>query len=502
MEQEYRVDNYGIQEKVTGEVREVCCSLPDCFGVEWAGPDLALFAHEGAVYKKNPFSHPEEEKKRAFSRPGGSLVRLCRRGEIIVSYNSEGRIRLTDTQGNRLREIESGKSAIRSVAFLTDQYIASGGEACRLRIYSILEDTVVFEEEYRDYIESISGSDTYFAVALSSGDLHTYKYSTREVQEADTVQRAKSRFRAEREEVMSLGHAAKVLFVSDSELFIGLGTGAGYMYDIETRTLLSEVSMHSKAITSAQLHGEFLVTSSLDGKIRVSTKELREITSLHAGAPILALSAVFGEKGGSEYLISTSTGNVIAYRERWEKKEEKKEKKETPVFRSRTLYEAASSASTRPHSLLSLQPRDKQSLNEYEHLVRGFLYQKSLELAISKQDRYTVSSLLAYMHGVDRLSGALLAIPEESLAYVADICTFYLREKSFFPVSESVLKTCVDIMEKKLRASASPVFSELPRALQELEEECMVQSAFIALSEYIQCTILHDSIQNTPGKTP
>ncbi|OAG31782.1 hypothetical protein NEDG_00257 [Nematocida displodere] len=529
MEKEFRLASYGIKERSDKEIVEVQIGVPDCLAVLLVAPGVAVYAKGGTLYQVGVSAKTEK----VFARTGGSGMKLAATDGVIAAYNKEGRIRLLDYAGNRLREIECGEAPIRSVAFIGGSILCAGGESCKLQIYDLSEAAPIHEESFAEYVESIASSTQFLATALSNGDVHIYSHSTPNTpntlntsntsenhtpntpntpENLKNLKNQKASIVLEKKRVLALGRGCTVLFLGEDKLFIGLVTGVGYIYDVRSGHIVNESILHSKGITSAQVFGEFLVTASLDGKLKVSTLGLREISSLHLGSPILAFSAQFGaledrapstfsplslldtpkpeEKAcfGSEYLISTANGDVLIYRDRWETKVGEVFAAERVRTPSTLLARSAATPSlvTEKKRLGRAAPVKRETI---EWMVATFQYRRALTEAVSSKDRESLSAVSEYIHQAGRLAPILASLPEEAIGEVVDMCIDHVREKHYFPVSREVLQVYGALLSGRKGADTSPLFAHVDRAIQELDEEYYVHSSCASLTEYIKLVL-------------
>jgi len=492
MKEEFRLDDYGIKETEKKDITEICSKSEPVVSVLLLDKDTAVYLREKAFWKRSVSTGEEKQ----FMKSVGTSPKLVRRDSAIVMYNKEGAVCVFDLSGKKLRELCGEGTPIRSACFLTSTLVCVGGESCKLLVYSFAEVQPLFTRVFSDYIEHVASNGKYIAVSLSNGEVHVVSYRIEESSGGVSERYERIAMHVEDAGVIDTEKPATVHFVEMSRLFIGLSSGASYIYDVEEKSVACESIVHSKTITGVEMHGGFLVTSSLDGKLRISTKSLREVSSLHVGSPIISFSAVFGNVGdgreecaGSEYLISTQFGNVLLYRDAWVEKPADKireERKSAP----RTLLDHSKSASSIVDAITAVKTAPVIKRTKYERLVYRYEYIKSLSHAAQNGNRQALSSILEYLFNTDRHISSLCYLEDEDMAVVCDMCIDYVKDPEYFKVSASVLELCMRALLERKRAAESPLYPVLERALQETEEELQVQGASAVLREYLSTLIL------------
>ncbi|KAI5190225.1 hypothetical protein NEMIN01_0924 [Nematocida minor] len=487
MEKEFQLVNYGVKPLKTRSIVEIEQNAPDSQAVLLINQTTAVFSKGNSLYKK-PIDGEEAEK--VFSRSTGTSPRIATCDSVIALYNREGKIRLIDYDGNSLSFIDTGSSAIRAVSFLSNDAICVGGESCRLQVYSTYDSTRLFETTFPEYIDSITSNGKYLAISLASGEMHIYSYFFSHTGETGIASRKKVKLMVHEITALHMEKPCLLQFLSGNSLFIGLCTGAGYVYSVSDGNITSYSAMHSKGFTKAEVHSEYLMTASLDGRIRISTHSLREVSSLYAGSAIQSFSALFSTSAetqqitGAQYLIATATGNVLVYRDRWTPEPAQPEiiiQKSGP----QSIKEYSQYDATETHSV-PMKMDGGARRGKYERLIFGFQYRKALSAAVKTGKVEHITSIMEYLHKVDRLISSIAYLLDEEISVIAGICIDLLRNKEFFDLAVSVLMYCGNILYGRETAYNSSIYEIVDRAVQESEEELLTQSALIETSEYIK----------------
>ncbi|KAI5192598.1 hypothetical protein NECID01_2004 [Nematocida sp. AWRm77] len=523
---EFRLDNYGIKHAKNKTIVEVCTEAEDTHSVLLLDEQTAVYTTASTVIRKT-LSNGEEK---ALVKNAGTTPRLAHKDGVLAVYNKEGSVRLLDTHGRRLKELPCEGHPVRAAHFLGQSLLCFGGEQCRLTVYSFVEARTVCEKAFSEYIEHISSNSKYLALSLANGEVHIMAYTVEDATEGYSSILSTTAFSLEDKTVLEMGKPAVLQFVGEDALFIGLSSGTGYVYSLVENALLCESTLHSKQITNAEYKNGFIITSSLDGKLRISTTSLREVSSLHVGASLLSFSALFREEAesapassrgglssdlslslspssspspsqfqrgqalangtqqGSQYLMSTSAGNVLVYQDRWNTPSPSAEERVSKPAPS-TLFMHTLSSSTIPHESVSFFMRNPQRRKKYERMILRHEYGGALADAAEKKDREAMSSILQYLFGINQHAIALPLLSDENLATLCDMCIDYLRDKAFFEAAASTLYLCSDILLQKEVPEENPMYPILERGLQELEEECLVQSTSLSFSEYLSMVV-------------
>lgn len=488
---EFRLAEYGIKEAKNKQVVEVSRDAEDCYSVLLLDSETAVYAKGSAVYRK---TLPDGDEK-SLIKNAGTTPRLAYHAGVLAVYNKEGDVRLLDSEGRRLRELSYGGYAVRTVHFLGDQLLGYGGEQCTLVIYSLLDGQVVHEQAFGEYVVSLASNGQYLAVALASGEVYLFDYELAESTSGESAIVSTSQFSLRERSVLDLEKSAVVQFIGEDRLFIGVASGTGYVYSVADESLLGEAALHSKLITGAAYQNGWIITSSLDGKLRISTPALREVSSLHVGASLLGFSALFRGTDsataqrlpGSQYLMTTNTGNILVYQDRWTAPPAPAA---PPAAKSTTtLYRHTLGAPTIAGETVRLTTRDPLKRGKYEKLMARHQYAKALAHAAGRKDRESVSSMLQYVHHTPFYLTTLSLLTDDQLAMIGDMCIDYLRHPSYFEVAESVLHFCSTMLLARETPKRSPLQAVLDRGIQELEEEYLVQSTGAALSAYLNSVV-------------
>ncbi|KAH9385509.1 uncharacterized protein NEMAJ01_0405 [Nematocida major] len=486
MEKEFRIANYGVKPPKTRSVIELERNIPDCQAVLLTDPSTAVYSKGGVLYKKAI----EGETGKVFCRSSGKSAKIAVCDSVVALFNSEGRIRFSDYAGNGLSSIDTGSRPLRALAFLSKDVICTGGEACRLMVYSIYDAKRLAELSFSEYIDSITANGTHLAVSLSSGEIHIYAYALHETGTPGQEGQKKLQMSLEEVSASHVENPCLLQFIDRDQLFIGLSTGMGYVYSMEKAAISTYCSMHSKGFTKAEVHGDFLITSSLDGRLRVSTLSLKEVSSLYAGAAVLGFNALFcrseGRKDttGVQYIVATATGNVIVYRDRWTPEPQK----EAPVIRKsgpQNLKEYTRADTTEMHTVpISLQEEHKRG--KYGRLMFTFQYRKALGASLKSENLELITGVMDYLHKIDRLITSLATLTDAEISVLAGISVDLLKTKEFFGMADSVLTYCSKVLYGRAHTRGTPICEVVDRALQEIEEEFLVQCTLLEVSEYIK----------------
>ncbi|KAI5181330.1 hypothetical protein NEOKW01_1524 [Nematocida sp. AWRm80] len=494
MQTEYRSKDYGLKESKVKDVFEVATGVPSSYAVLLLDGTTGIYAKEGVLYKKQLPEGPEK----TFASGVGTETRIVYDDGVIAAYNKEGKVLLLDKSGSRLGEINTGDSPIKDAAFLSGEYICVGGLSCRLRVYSISEKPIAFEEVFNEYIDSISANDSYLAVALSSGEIHLYQYKIQNTVIGVSSKQTTRSISITKVSILQMNKSSVVHFVSSTNLFIGVSTGTGYIYSFEHSSIIYENAMHSKEITQISTQGEYIITSSSDGRLRVSTQMLREVCVIHIGSPILTFSAMFISNNpqensqpifiGAQYLIVTSAGSIVLYRDKWT---DTPAEKEAPIkaTRPKTLSEQSKISSSTVESIQTISAPERTTYGKYERLIKSFQYRKALLHAAIKKERNALASVMEYLHKIDYLLQTLKLLPDEQIYEVTDLAIDMLREKRFYDLSHSVLLFVSTILENREHPETSPLYALLDKASQEVEEELSVHSLTTSLSAYLSSLV-------------
>lgn len=499
MEKEFRIENYGVRPLKTRSIIEIQQNVPEAQAIILVDQNTAVFSKGNSLYKK---TIGEEGIGKVFSRSTGTSPKIVSCDSVIALFNREGKIRLIDFDGNSLSFIDTGNSPIRAVSFLTSNIICTGGESSKLQVYSIYDTTRLFECTFTDYIDSITSNGKYLAVSLASGEIRIYSYFFNESGETGIASRKRVKLLLNEMSGINVESPSVLQFINDKSLFIGLSTGLGYIYSIEDGLITSQSAMHSKGFTKVEVHETYIITGSLDGRIRVSTHSLREISSLYAGAPILSFSTLFARTdskiSGVQYLLSTTTGNVLVYRDRWTADRPKEE----PILRKTTPHtiQEYSKTDTTEMSTVTMSIFDTERRGKYARLIHTFQYRKALSSAIKTGNHELITSIMDYLHRIDRLIGSISCLTEDEVSVTAGISIDLIRIRKFFDMSFSVLMYCSDILYDKEGNNRSPLIEIVERAVQEAEEELLTQSTLIETVEYIKGIITEQTVSIAVSK--
>ncbi|KAI5159598.1 hypothetical protein NEAUS03_0429 [Nematocida ausubeli] len=490
MEKEFRVENYGVKHPKTRSILEIEKNMTCCQAVLLTNQTTAVYSNRDSLCKKTLETDAEHTHEKVFSRSSGSNARIATRDSIIALFNKEGKIRLIDYDGNRLSFIDTGSSPLRALAFLTNDVLCAGGEGCRVIVYCIYDGSRLTEIGYSDYVESITANEKYMAVSLASGELHIYEYTISETGASGAEGRKRMKIAMHEVSDLYVEKPCILQFISETQLFIGMSNGTGYVYSMAEKAITIGSTMHSKGITKVEVHGDYLITSSLDGRLRVSTHTLREISSLYAGSSIQTFNALFSTSGetaqitGVQYIIATSTGNIIVYRDRWTPDPAVP----SPVIRKsgpQNIKEYTQRDTTETQTL-SMSLPDEKKRGKYGRLMWTFQYRKALHFAITQGNPDFITSIMDYLHRIDRLLIAVSSLRDEQIATVAEVSIDLLKNKEFFGLANSVLVYCSNILQSRENASESPIHEIVDRAVQEIDDECLVQSMLVETTEYMK----------------
>lgn len=485
MEKEFRIANYGVKYPKIRSIIEVEQAVTECLSVLLTDHKTAVYAKGDMLYQKCT----ETGEEKVFSRSSGSAPQLAAMDSVIALFNAEGKIRLLDYEGNRLSYIDTGNSALRALAFLSPNILCTGGESSKLMVFSICDSIKLAEKNYSEYVDSISANQKYLAVSLANGEIYIYRHTLREEQEIKMTRKEKMELTLQEISVWQVEQPCSLQFISEDVLFIGLSTGTGYLYSISESAVTGYSTMHSKRFTKIEVHGEYLITSSLDGRLRVSTHSLREVASLHAGSAINTFNALFskseaGQIRGIQYLLSTSTGNIIVYRDRTTASQPPAEEQIQKVG-PHNIKEYTHADATEVRSL-PIKLEEDHKRGKYARLMHTFQYRKALVSAIKTGNLETITGVMEYLYKMDRLIISLSFLTDEDIFLVAGISVDLLKHKEFFPVADAVLVYCTKILCSREKATDTPIYGIVERAVQETEEEFVVQSMLLETAEYIR----------------
>ncbi|KAI5185637.1 hypothetical protein NEHOM01_0963 [Nematocida homosporus] len=486
MESVFRLVNFGIkEEKTRSQVESIAESLGDSLGVLWLSSNEVLYARNCAIYRKQvPISTSTSSDKstdksndnssdkkitskgdKLFAKMGQTISRLLMSDNVVVAGTREGALRLFDTSGKRLGHL-STPPGLRALCFIRTDMLCLGGESCLLHIFSLTGE-VLLEKAFPEYIESVTASQTHLVVGLANGDVYLYAYKV--------VDSSQSKVELEEVLVFSLGRAAVVQFISAELFLVGLSSGYAYIYSV-VQGVVAEAALHSKAITQAQTLGEFVVTSSLDGRLRISTSHLREITSLYLGVGLTTFAAIKSPVLGSAYLLLTSAGDLLAYRDRWEEVKTSEPMRVANKTPPRTLFQHTRAQTTPITNTTKLGFTAYVKLSRCEMLMKSFQYRRALSEAIQVEDRETVTAILEYLFTANRLTTTIRTLSDQDHSYLVDTMTDLLRNKKFYPVAHEVLLIYTRALAARTPQTITPLQHPLDRAIQEAKEEWEVQS--------------------------
>ncbi|KAI5170671.1 hypothetical protein NEFER03_0130 [Nematocida sp. LUAm3] len=485
MEKEFLLENYGVIESQNKEVCEEVSGAGKAPCTSWISDTEYIYLNGSILYKR----HVEKKEEKRFCRVGGEVSGFIHKNDVIAAYTREGVVRIIDGAGNRLSLIEADTLPIRAASFLGEDMLCVGGESSTLKVFRLSEKQMLLKRSFSDYIESISCSDKYIGVSLSNGDIYIYRYTVSKeiVRGSENIER--SSLEIEEVSLINAEKASSLFFLSSNELFIGLSSGLSYIYLVDKQSVVYEAAIHSKSISSVSLHGEFLLTASLDGRVRISTKKLKEVTSLCVGDSVFWCSSRSPTNGtGSKYLISTISGDIVLYKENWniEKITEKLQKRKNKV---KTLAEISLSTSTNINSSQKIDLPQKRKKNNYEGLLVSFHYRKALLLSISSKSRPITIQIIDYLSSINKLISTISTLSDEDISYVLEICIDLLKEKKMFYAAHSVLLFVSDLLSSRESPQSSSLYGPMDRAIEELNEEYTVQCTIHSTSEFIKAHI-------------
>lgn len=493
MEKELRLENYGIKEHTNKSMHVVATGVSDCLGVLCLSRAETLYLNAGTLYKKG--IDQKEQKEKVFLKTGTFTAKLAHANGTIALYNKEGVIKMADAAGTKLGIIECSPGP-RSLFFLGADMLCVGGESCTLQIFLLSGGPALIEYKFDEYIDSISASTKYIAVSLASDEVHIFRYFSSSVVIGVSEKQEKREVRLEHVSVFSAGRPCVLCFLGESAVFLGLSSGAGYIYSIEEECITAEGYLHSKAIVAAEQHGPFIVTASLDGRLKISNANtLREVSSLYVGVPILSFHALFHpitdtspDANGNCYLISTSSGEVVMYRDKQQavaKSEVQLRKK--PIIR--TLYEHSVRSASSVQESVQVQINIPKRQSNIEGLLSSFQYRKALILAMQDKSTTVRSGVLAYLDSVGRIEQTIYTLPDKELASITDLCTEMLRYSFFFSMCASSISFSAALLTKRYLPKDTPLYEVVCRAYEEVKEECLIQEALHITAENINIII-------------
>ncbi|KAI5167459.1 hypothetical protein NEIG_00170 [Nematocida sp. ERTm5] len=489
MEKEFRIENYGVKHPKTRTIIEVERNISGCYAVVLTNQNTAVYSNRDSLCKKSLDTDTEKNSEKVFSRSSGTDARIATNDSIIALFNKEGKIRLVDYDGNRLSFIDTGNAPLRALAFLSSDVLCAGGESCKVFVYCIYDTSRLTELTYSDYVDSISSNGKYMAVSLASGELHIYEYAISDTGASGVVGRKKVKISVNEVADLYVEKSCIVQFINETQLFIGMCNGTGYIYCMEEKAITIASSMHSKGFTKAEVHGEYLITSSLDGRLRVSTHTLREVSSLYAGSSIQAFNALFSKSKdshitGIQYIISTTTGNVLVYRDRWTPEPVTP----VPVIQKsgpQNIREYNKQDTTETRTL-SVHMQSDHKKGKFGRFMSTFQYRKALLAAIDLKNVETITSVMDYLHRIDRLLISVSSLTDENISVVAEISVDMLKIREFFDLANSVLVYCGNVLQSRESVEGNPIYEIIGRAVQEIEDEYLVQSVLAETTEYIK----------------